>query len=89
MSEASERLRDIIEDGSIAIWPDIGDNIKTVLDELDACRFRLDKLRRQLAELQYSPALTMREGNSDLRLIVGMMLRESEPLTDGGDVGTK
>lgn len=80
MSEASERLRGIIEDGAISIWPDIGDNIKSVLDELDACRFSLDKLRRQLDELYYSPALTMRDGNSDVRLIVGMMLNESDPL---------
>ena len=39
---------------------------------------KLVKLRRQLAELYDSPALTMRRGNSDLRLIVKAMLKESK-----------
>ena len=47
MSEASERLRDIIEDGAIDIWPDISGNIKTVLDELDG----LDALREAQVRL--------------------------------------
>ena len=39
---------------------------------------RLETLRRQLGELYYSPALTMREGNSDLRLIISMMIKDTE-----------
>jgi hypothetical protein len=63
--------------------------VDQLLAERDRHHRTLDRLHRQLGELYYSPALTMREGNSDLRLIVGMMLREPEPLTAGGDVGTK
>ena len=39
---------------------------------------RLETLRKRLGELYYSPALTMREGNSDLRLIISMMIKETE-----------
>jgi hypothetical protein len=77
MSEASERLRKLESDHEPDGWPAVQMcDIKAVLDERDSYREELERLLSVV-------------GDDDYELILNLLGRECEPLTAGGDVGTK